>query len=123
MLNQITLADERDQYCLKREGQLFDCKEKTNKTSTDRLDRFYKSYISSVHDYLYHNRPTLYFKSDIALYRDRYRQAENQLSDGKTTIAVEGKTYTSPSFSQIAKEQTSNAYYERIITKLQTPET
>jgi len=111
-LNNVTVKQDDDD-CASREWLVITCKaNKKPKATSSPQDSFYKAYIGELHNYLYTNRKTLYYHTDLAHYTALYRDVQSQ---GWTMM----KKYTrSDIVSEMDKRQADN-YFERVVMGLE----
>lgn len=71
----------------------------------EKQNSFYKSYLSLLQSYLSQNRPIVYYNTDIQKHFSLYKQIDQQIKAGDSTITIEGKIYSISDYQKIYQEK------------------
>jgi hypothetical protein len=115
MFNTITLRQEADDDCIVYQGHSITCKTNKKVKAFASHDKFYTSYIQSMHDYLYYSWPVLYYHTDMRQYMKTYRAALKQVRNNQETITIGTREYPTTDFETIMADQYIDSYYEWFI--------
>jgi hypothetical protein len=115
VLNTITLKETTAQTCLSYKGTSLRCLPRTSKKAEVSHDKFYKTYITSLHDYLYYAWPTLYYHTDIRQYMKAYRDLSKEVKKDNLPLQRNGREYHTYDFGQIMDEVHVDSYYDRML--------
>ncbi|MCK9466834.1 MAG: thermonuclease family protein [Candidatus Absconditabacterales bacterium] len=97
-----------NQVCLTYAGQKFYCKNMPySKLSTKRLkqNQLYKEYFDVFENYLKNNWKVMYYNSEIKNYFDLLNKIEKAISDGRSTIELDGLIYNTNEFGAMYESQ------------------
>jgi hypothetical protein len=115
VLNSLTLKQDKEEDCITYKWHSIACKDKKTTKAFASHDKFYTSYIQSMHDYLYYAWPVLYYHTDMRQYMTTYRAALKQVRDGEEKIQIWSRVYDTSDFEVIMADQYIDSYYERFV--------
>ena len=93
-----------NKVCLVYAGQRFYCKNMPySKLSTKRVrqNKMYKSFFDSFEDYMKDKWKIMYYDSEIKNYFELLDDIEDVISDGKSTVDIDGQKYDISQFAEM----------------------
>lgn len=119
ILNTISLQQGKDQDCVSYRGHLLTCKPAKKSKTVASADKFYRSYIQSLHGYLYEKRPVLYYHDEVRQYMTLYRQLDKQVRRQQMPLRLGQREYETQQFDTIFANQQIDSYGERLVAGIE----